>query len=250
MIINFEFIKQFLLSNNINLTGSFHIGAHECEELIQYNRLGINNENIVWIEAIPSKVKEAAQRGILNVYNEVITYKDDVDIVFNISNDGQSSSILEFGTYSQEYPEVVYVDKIQVKSITIDTFFERNHLDASKYDFWNIDIQGADLMALKGGIQSIKYAKAIYIEVNEKELYKNCCSINEIDSFLSKYNFKRVLTNMTKHGCGDALFILDNPKPVINNPIPFINNPTPVINNPIPFINKPNPKVYRVPMGF
>ena len=65
-------------------------------------------------------------------------------------------------------------------------------------------------MALKGATQSIKYAKVLYLEVNEKELYKNCGLITDIDIFLSQYNFKRVLTNMTSHGWGDALYILDN----------------------------------------
>jgi hypothetical protein len=64
-------------------------------------------------------------------------------------------------------------------------------------------------MALKGATQSIKYAKALYLEVNEKELYQKCGLINEIDDFLSKYNFKRVLTKMTSHGWGDALYILN-----------------------------------------
>jgi hypothetical protein len=104
----------------------------------------------------------------------------------------------------------VYIDKINLKSITIDTFFERNNIDASKYNFWNFDIQGAELMTLKGATQSIKYAKAIYLEVNEKELYKNCGLITEIDTFLLQYNFKRVLTNMTEHGWGDALYIIHN----------------------------------------
>lgn len=57
-------------------------------------------------------------------------------------------------------------------------------------------------MALKGATKSIKYAKAIYLEVNEKELYKNCGLIAEIDAFLAQYKFKRVLTNMTQHGWG------------------------------------------------
>jgi hypothetical protein len=64
-------------------------------------------------------------------------------------------------------------------------------------------------MALKGAIKSIQHAKALYLEVNEKELYKNCGLITEIDTFLSNYNFKRVLTDMTQHGWGDALYILD-----------------------------------------
>lgn len=208
MLIGFEEIHKILLENKINITGSFHIGAHDCEELGFYDNLGINKENIIWIDAIPSKVLEATKRGIPNVYNAVITDKNDEDIVFNISNNGQSSSVLEFGTHSQEHPWVVYVDKINVKSITIDTFFERNNIDASKLNFWNFDIQGAELIALKGATESIKYAKAIYLEVNEKELYKNCGLISDIDTFLSQYNFKRVLTNMTCHGWGDALYVL------------------------------------------
>jgi len=208
MLISFQEIFNVLLSKNITINGCFHVGAHECEEMDFYNKLGIKNENVIWIDAIPSKVNEAKNRGINNIYNAVITDKDDEDITFNISNNVQSSSVLDFGTHAYEHPSVVYVDKIQLKSITIDSFFERNNIDASKYNFWNFDIQGAELMALKGAIQSIKYAKALYLEVNEKELYKNCGLITDIDAFLSEYNFTRVLTRFTQHGWGDALYIL------------------------------------------
>jgi FkbM family methyltransferase len=210
MLISFEEIVKILLENNIDIFGSFHIGAHECEEIDFYNKLGLKPEDIIWIDANASKVNEATKRGIPNVYNAVITDKDDEEIIFNISNNVQSSSVLEFGTHSQEHPYVVYVDKMNLKSITVDTFFERNNIDASKYNFWNFDIQGAELMALKGATQYIKYAKAIYLEVNEKELYKNCGLITEIDTFLLQYNFKRVLTNITQHGWGDALYIIHN----------------------------------------
>jgi FkbM family methyltransferase len=210
MLISFEEINKILLSKKININGAFHIGAHECEELQFYNKIGLKPEDLVWIEAIPSKVTEAKNKGIPNVYNAVITDKNDEEIIFNISNNGQSSSVLEFGTHLQEHPWVIYVDKIKQKSITIDTFFERNNIDASNYNFWNFDIQGAELMALKGATNSIKYAKALYLEVNEKELYKNCGLITDIDIFLSQYNFKRVLTNMTSYGWGDALYILDD----------------------------------------
>lgn len=209
MLISCEEVKQILSSNNIDIHGCFHIGAHECEELHVYDRLGLKPEHIVWIDAIPSKVTEAKNRGIPNVYNAVITDKNDEEVTFNISNNVQSSSVLELGTHSQEHPSIVYVDKIKQKSVTIDTFFERNNLDSANYDFWNFDIQGAELMALQGGINSIKHVKAIYLEVNERELYKKCGLITDVDNFLSQYNFKRVVTRMTCHGWGDALYILD-----------------------------------------
>lgn len=209
MLIPFEEINRMLVSKNIDVHGAFHIGAHECEEMGFYNRLGIQKENIVWVDAIPSKVVEASLKGIPNVYAAVITDKDDQDVVFHVSNNVQSSSVLEFGTHSKEHPSVVYVSQFTSKSLTIDTFFQRNGLDASKYDFWNFDIQGAELMALKGAVGSIKYAKAIYLEVNVNELYKGCGLIQEIDAFLWQYNFKRVLMNITQYGWGDALYILE-----------------------------------------
>ena len=201
----FEQIKKILLSKNINIIGTCHVGAHECEELTFYNHL-LENDDIIWIEALPRKVREAQNRGITNVYNSVITDKDDEEIIFNVANDYKSSSVLKF--VLPQHPPFKLLSKIRFKSITLDTFFQRNNIDASKYNFWNFSIQGAELMALKGATQSIKYAKAIYLEVNEKELYKNSCLITEIDSFLYQYNFKRVFNHRTPHGWDKALYIL------------------------------------------
>jgi FkbM family methyltransferase len=210
MLISPSQIFEILSEKGINVTGVFHVGAHECEELSFYNNLGVKNEDIIWIDAINSKVIEAKNRGIPNVYNALITDKDDEDTVFNVSNNVQSSSVLEFGTHSTEHPHVVYVDKIEQKSITIDSFFDKNNIDGLKYNFWNFDIQGAELMALKGAVKQIKNANALYLEVNEKELYKNCALITEIDEFLAQYNFKRVITYITEHGWGDALYLIEN----------------------------------------
>ena len=207
MLISFSEISEVLKSNNIDISGALHIGAHECEEIPFYTQLGLSQESLVWIEAIQAKVNKATARGIPNVYNAVVTDKDDTDVIFNISNNSQSSSILEFGTHTHEHPGIIFIEKVQQKSITIDTFFERNGIDASKHNFWNFDIQGAELMALKGATKAIQYAKAIYLEVNESELYKDCGLLVDVDSFLAEHGFRRVLKNMTHHGWGDALYI-------------------------------------------
>ena len=210
MLIQSQQIFQVLQYYNIHIYGALHVGAHECEEMIFYHQLGLNINDIIWIEAIPEKVQEAKNRNIPNIFQAVITDENDQFVEFNIANNGQSSSVLDFGTHSQEHPWVVFTEKIKLKTITIDTFLERNNIDGTKYNFWNFDIQGAELMALKGATKYIKYAKAIYLEVNEKELYKGCGLIEEIDTLLSSYGFKRILTNMTGHGWGDALYIMQN----------------------------------------
>ena len=207
MLIKFDKINEILLENNINIKGALHIGAHECEELSFYHQLDLKNEDIVWIEALMNKVIEAQIRKIPNVYNAVITNEDDKEIIFNISNNFQSSSVLEFGTHKSSYPNIEYLFKFLCKTITIDTFVKRNNIDITKLNFWNFDIQGAELMALKGSTDSIKHAQAIYLEVNDREVYQKGALMSEIDEFLETYNFKRVLTEFTSEGWGDALYI-------------------------------------------
>lgn len=211
-------IKNLLTAMKINITGCFHVGAHECEELdTLYNNLGVKPEDIVWIDALPDKVSKASNRGIPNVFQSLITDNDNEDIGFNVANNTEYSSILELAPLveltipeSPNSPEVVFVDRLCQKSTTIDTFFERNILDGSKYNFWKLNICGGELLALKGASKSIKNAKVIYLEVNSKEHYKNGALITEVDEYLRRFNFKRMLTTMTIHKWGEAMYFFDS----------------------------------------
>lgn len=207
MLISYDEVIYLLKQHNINIQGAFHVGAHECEELLFYKQLGLKSEQLIWIDAMQHKVDQAKARGIPNVYQGVMSDNDNDVVDFNISNNGQSSSMLEFGTHSKHHPHVHYIDKHQLLTQRIDTFFINNKLDASKYDFWNLDIQGAELMALKGGVDSLKHAKAIYLEVNTEKVYKDCALIGDIDMFLEAHGFTRIRTEMTEYNWGDALYV-------------------------------------------
>ena len=214
MVLNKKYIIEEIKRNKIKLKGVLHIGAHECEEKGFYNKnLHINDKNIIWIEANPTKVEESKEKGIKNIYQAVITNEDDKEIMFNVANNFQSSSVLELGTHAIDYPDITYNKDLsfKAKTITVKSFFEKNKiLHPEKYNFWNFDIQGAELMALQGAKDYIKYAKVINLEVNTEKVYKDCPLISDIDVFLSKHHFQRVLTKITKHGWGDALYIKTN----------------------------------------
>jgi hypothetical protein len=75
------------------------------------------------------------------------------------------------------------------------------------YDFINLDIQGAELLALKSFDNLINNFKFIYTEINTNSIYKGCALVNEIDEYLNNYNFKRVETSLTEFEWGDALYI-------------------------------------------
>jgi hypothetical protein len=207
MLIKYETVIQTLANAGIFPKGAIHIGAHECEELPFYQQMGILKENIVWIDAVQSKIDLAINRGIPNVFKAVITDKDNDTVTFHLTNNVQSSSILEFGTHAQHHSWVHFVGHSQETTTTLDTFLNQKGFNPTSYDFWNFDIQGAELLALKGATQALQYAKALYLEVNTEEVYKGCAKMDEIDTFLGTHGFKRVLTNITSYGWGDALYI-------------------------------------------
>jgi hypothetical protein len=202
MLITFDEIRAV---TDLTFTGALHIGAHDCEEIPFYQQLQV--PTVIWMDAMKDKVEQATARGIPHVYHAVVTDQDDQEVTFHVANNGQSSSVLEFGTHSKEHPWVTYVQEIKQKTTTIDTFFSKEGIDPSPYTFWNFDIQGAELMALKGATHAIQFAKALYLEVNEKELYQGCALLPELDAFLAGHGFERILTRMTEHGWGDALYL-------------------------------------------
>ena len=53
-------------------------------------------------------------------------------------------------------------------------------------NFLNIDIQGAELLALKGMGSLISYFDYIYLEVNKAHVYKKCALVNEAMSWSAR----------------------------------------------------------------
>ena len=79
-------VIRILNHYGIKVTGVLHVGAHECEEMEFYKTLGLTPNDVTWLDAIPQKVDEARAKGMPNVYQALVTDKDDVLIKFNISN--------------------------------------------------------------------------------------------------------------------------------------------------------------------
>lgn len=204
MFISFEKCVEILKNHNIKISGVLHIGAHHCEELESYHKENVTD--IIWIEANEKLVNFNKERGIKNIYCLAVDNEEGI-AKFNISNNGQSSSLLEFGTHEKSYPWCKYVDTIIVNKKKLSTFFKEENIDVSRYNFWNLDIQGVELNALKSAGDFIDFTDAIYSEVNTEYVYKNCSLLEEMDSYLKEKGFARVVTQMTNEGWGDALWI-------------------------------------------
>jgi len=206
MLINLKIlVKRYKLKNKIK--GILHVGAHECEEKSDYERFA--TKNIYWVEAMKDKVQMMKERHKnINIYHAIISDQDGQEITLNISNNGQSSSILELGTHKEKHPEVHYVAKETSKSKTLKTLIEEEKINMNNVNFLNFDIQGAELKALKSMGDYLNKINYIYTEVNSDYLYVDCCLIGEIEEYLSVFGFKRVETKICGiTGWGDAFYL-------------------------------------------
>lgn len=195
-----ELVKKY----NINFKGILHVGAHECEELSDYEKYLTRNV-ILWIEALQDKVVFCKKKynGVL-IENAVVS--DTIETVkFNISNNGQSSSILELGLHKQFHPHVHYVNSFETKTQMLKDIICKYNIE---YNFLNLDIQGAELKALKGMEEYLNKVDYVYTEVNSDYVYKDCCIITELDDYLKRFNLFRVETKWCEnYRWGDAFYI-------------------------------------------
>ena len=189
---------------NINFKGILHVGAHECEELDDYEKY-ITRNKILWIEAMNDKVEFCKEKFPgLNIEQSVISDKIET-VKFNITNNGQSSSILDFGLHSIHYPHVLFVNSIEIETKLLKDVICNYDID---YNFINLDIQGVELRALKSMEEYLHKIDYIYSEVNADYVYKDCNLISEIDDYLKQFGFNRVETSWAgETRWGDAFYL-------------------------------------------
>ena len=194
-----DLVKKY----NINFKGILHVGAHECEELKDYE-VYLPRTKILWVDALPGKVEICKQR-YSNILIENAVVSDVIETVrFKVSNNGQSSSMLDFGLHSTFHPQVKYITCFETETKLLKDII--CNYDIS-YNFLNFDIQGAELKALKGMEEYLNQVDYLYTEVNSDYVYKECALITELDEYLLKFGLHRVETKWTECKWGDAFYI-------------------------------------------
>lgn len=191
---------------SVRANGVLHVGGHHGEERPLYDALKYSP--VWWVDGDKRSfpVLQAAIADAPNHHAIRAVVADEVrKMTFNLANNEQSSSILDLGTHKEEHPDVVYEGSRVVTSTTIDILRAEGKIGDANY--LNLDIQGAELMALKGATQYLDSVDYIYSEVNNAELYEGGCLVWELDEFLGDLGFNRVETTFTVHGWGDAFYV-------------------------------------------
>jgi FkbM family methyltransferase len=215
--------KNFLLNNFLNIKdkaslislidskGVLHLGAHKGEEADIYQWLG---KKVIWVEALP-KVFDQLKDNLYFYSNQeayclLLGDMDNIKKSFYISNnDSVSSSLFKFSknTLDRKYfseQKLEIKNEIILEMSKLDTFVKKNNIDISNYNHWIVDLQGAELLALKGAENSLEFCDSLLIEISKVDIYENGVLWPELKNWLIKRNFYPVTEPLENHS--DVLF--------------------------------------------
>mgnify|MGYP000898424633 FL=1 len=124
MLIPFKYLcEQYKIAPE----GVIHVGAHYAEEIHDYYQNGV--ERTFWIEANPF-VYETLQSTINKLdYPQIIAscacLSDKVgETTFNLTNNSQSSSMLDLAYHKVAHPEVHVTEVVTLKTRKLDAEME------------------------------------------------------------------------------------------------------------------------------
>lgn len=204
-------IQKEIVDSILDSNGVLHIGAHRGSEAPIYAWF---DKPAIWIEA-NDEIFEELKINLHNyrdqhAFNYLILDKNENDKNFYISNnDGASSSIFEFDKEHQntnlfDGRIFKFIRKKKIKSYSLDTFIRLEKINIKKYNYWVIDVQGAELLVLNGSKANLNYCKYLYIEISKKSFYKDGARWEDLKRFLNTNN----LVNITdpKYDHDNVLF--------------------------------------------
>ncbi len=176
----------------LDISGVIHVGANLGQERQAYAERDLD---VAWVEPIPDVFVQLEQNLCdyprQHAYRHLVTDQDDQPRELHIANnDGASSSILDLNLHQLLWPEVNYQNSITLTSITLSTLIERYRIDMQRHNALVMDTQGSELLVLKGAVDLLPCFRYIKTEVADFESYSGCCTLAEMDRFLSRHGFR------------------------------------------------------------
>jgi FkbM family methyltransferase len=200
--------------------GIIHIGADIGQEVPQYFEYGF--EKIILIEANPDKydilqARFGRQENITLLNYAICDKEGTIDFHIHTSRTGSTepASILPMKRFKDIVKTLHTADTIRVPAITLDLLTEAHDVALGEYNFINIDIQGAELLALRSATRVMPFIDAIISEVNLIEMYENGALENDVVAFLASQGFEKCHAvyhalsdeNSTFPAWGECLFV-------------------------------------------
>ena len=206
-----EFIDSANLALISQCKGVLHIGAHLGLESEAYSALG---KPAIFIEADPVTFlqleKNIISRKDQKAFNLLLGDKEGLVQFFRASNGSESSSVYSFSSQNR-FKNVSTVDQLELKMTRLDSSFTLKQLQ--EYDHWVIDVQGAELLVLRGAGDLLDACRTLLVECSRTEFYKGGARWSEIETFLAENGFRYFLSPGNLNHL-NVLFFKPNPNSI------------------------------------
>jgi len=193
-------IAEWLSRQGHRPLGVVHVGAHLAQEMEEYLLLGARL--VVWVEAdhdrceaVKQKIEIAGRSDVRQLAIEaLVADRDDLPrAFFEFTNEGASSSMFQStDVLRNTFPGVVETGDVKmIKTARLDTLLGRAGVTPSMVDVLIFDIQGAELMALKGSGAFLDTARFVEVELSTEPIYEGAPLAPEVDRYLTDHGFVR-----------------------------------------------------------
>lgn len=116
-----------------------------------------------------------------------------------------SSSLMKPKAHLIEVPDTFFDKTITVASTTLDDWAAKQQVD--KCDFLWLDMQGAELAAIKASPRIVATVRVIYLEVSRTEIYAGCPLYPEVRAYLEAIGFRVALEEFASASWGNVMFV-------------------------------------------
>lgn len=174
-----------------------------------YESLGWGIGKTVWIEADPELAGRLCRRLAALENHEVIQavawHRTGAEIDFTRTSNSEASSALQPAELLHRYPEIREIGRSRMKTTALADLEQIRRLP--EIGLLNLDIQGAELHALRGLKSQIRKCASVYTEVNYEELYAGAATCDEVAMFLHSVGFVLVDEQDSGRGWGDQFWV-------------------------------------------
>ena len=166
------------------------IGAHRLDELPLIDRVFPHLRHIYLFEPLPEPAKAlralATRDPRIKVFEAAISDCDGTAPFHVTSNDGESSSLLSFGTHGALFPDVHVQRTIEIPTRTLDSVLAEYGLEPP--DLLIVDVQGAEFTVLSAmGPALLSRARLLYTEVSTEPVYQSAGLLPDVERLLSPH---------------------------------------------------------------
>lgn len=193
------------------------IGSLHCLESIEFSKK-YKNAKIYAFEANKESYKVCLENtkniDRITVINKCVNDYDGECSFFPINPDktittwfdgnrGASSMFKANGAV--DHIEKYIQDEVIMPCLRLETFCKENNI--TKIDAIWMDLQGAELLALKGLGDLLNTVSVIQTELEINPMYENQCLYSDVNTYLTDRNFKKISGNSSVQFGADFIYI-------------------------------------------